>query len=67
MHPAMLFAFALVAIAAGALGYAFRGAIGREIKFTAAEADALAQRLDKGLVAEAKAVATEIREKLAKL
>lgn len=66
--------FAVAVVVAGGLGFAFRGAISKEIKAVVADAESIpgklesfAKRLETGSVAEVKAVAADIRALLAKL
>ena len=69
--PKMLAALVLVAVACGALGFAFRGAIRKEIARAAEEGksfeaklESWAGRLEQGGMSEARAVAAEIRSLL---
>lgn len=69
--PKMLAALILVAVACGALGFAFRGAIRKEIAAAAAEGKSFeaklegwAARLEQSGANEARAVAAEIRSLL---
>jgi len=65
MH--IVIACAVTAVVAGALGYGFRGAIGRELRIGAQEAEAWAKQLESGSAALVRGVAADIRTKLSKL
>lgn len=68
MHTAMFIGiFAGAVVAAGALGYAFRGAIRREIVLSKNEAVLAAQHLEQALEADANKLGAAIRARLAKL
>lgn len=74
MHGMIFLMFVVAVIIAGALGYAFRGAIRKEVaaagsaaKVDAQKLEAWAQRLEQTASNEAHAVAVQIRAELSKL
>lgn len=73
MHQAVVM-FIVVGLACALLGYAFRGAIDKHLGLAKADAELLAARLEKAVIAggakleqEARTIASDIRAKLSKL